>query len=73
MQRLDTLQQHFDQSLNRALQDNAHQFKVVQIQIQTLIGNVNQLQGNILEVDDHYRRTGERLDAWESQDHNEYH
>ena len=72
MQRLDTLQQYFDQSLNRALQDSANQLRVMQNQIQTLTGSVNRLQGNILEVDDHCRRTGERLDAWETQDPNEY-
>ena len=37
-----------------------------------MTGNVNQLQGNILDVDDHSRRIGEHLDAWESQDASEY-
>ena len=37
-----------------------------------MTGNVNQLQGNILEVDDHCRRTGDRLDALEIQDTNDY-
>ena len=40
--------------------------------MQTLIGNISQLQGNILEVDGHCRRTGGRLDAWETQDASEY-
>ena len=40
--------------------------------MQTLIGNVNRVQGNMLEVDDHCRRTGERLDAWEIHDINDY-
>ena len=72
MERLDTLQQFFDQLLQRALQDNANQFRSLQTQIQTIIGNLNQLQGNILEVDEHCRRTGERLDAWDLQDVSEY-
>ena len=58
MQRLGTLQQYFDQSLNRALQDSANQFIALQTQMQTLIGNVNQLAGVILEVDDHCKRFG---------------
>ena len=69
---MDTLQQYFDKALSRALQDNANQFRVLQTQIHTLTGNVNLLQGNILQVDNHCRRTGERLDAWETQDSNEY-
>ena len=72
MERLDTLQQFFDQSLRRALQDNANQFRSLQTQIQTIIGNLNQLQSNIFEVDEHCRRTGERLDAWDLQDVSEY-
>ena len=72
MERLDTLQQFFDQSLQRALQDTANQFRSLQNQIQTITRNLNQLQGIILEVDEHCRRTCERLDAWDLQDVSEY-
>ena len=66
MQRLDTLQQYFDQSISRAMQDHGKKLRILQTQIQTLIGNVKQLQGNVLEVDDHCRRTDERLGAWKA-------
>ena len=35
LERLDTLQQYFDQSLHRALQTNANQFRTLQTHIQT--------------------------------------
>ena len=40
--------------------------------MQTFIGNINQLQGNILDFVENCRRTGERLDAWEVHDSIEY-
>ena len=65
MQRFNTSQHYFDQCFNRVLQDTANQFRFLQI-------HAGQLQGNVIEVDDHCSRAGERLDAWETHELNEY-
>ena len=70
--RLDSIQRFFDQSLQRALHENSSQFKSLQAQIQNVSGSISQLQEHILEVDEHCRRNDERLDAWEIQDASEY-
>ena len=65
--RLESMQKFFDQSLQRALQENASQYRTLQSQMQTMSGNISQLQGNILEVDENCRRNCERIDSLEFQ------
>ena len=54
-----------DQSLQRALQENAAQYKNLQSQIQNVSGSLSFLQEHILEVDESCRRNCERIEEWE--------
>ena len=80
--RLESMQKFFDQSLQRALQENANQYKSLQsqiqtisgsmqFQIQTISGSISSLQENILEVDESCRRNLERIEALEVQEDSE--
>ena len=80
--RLESMQKFFDQSLQRALQENANQYKSLQSQIQTISGsmqsqiqtisgNMSSLQEHILEVDESCTRNLERIEAWEVQEDSE--
>ena len=69
--RLESMQKFFDQSLQRALQENANQHKNLQSQIQTISGSISSFQENILEVDENCRRNFERIEAWEVQEDSE--
>ena len=77
--RLESMQKFFDQSLQRALQENANQYKSMQsqlqtvsgsmqFQIQTISGNISFLQEHILEVDENCTRNLKHIEAWEVQD-----
>ena len=80
--RLESMQQLFDQSLQRALRENANQYKSLQSQVQTISGSmqfqiqpisgsISSLQENMLEVDESCRRNLERIDAFEVQEDSE--
>ena len=63
--RLESMQRMFDQSLQRALQENATQYKNLQSQIQNVSGSLSFLQEHILEVDESCRRNCERIEEFE--------
>ena len=63
--RLESMQRMFGQSLQRARQENATQYKNLQSQIQNVSGSLSFLQEHILEVDESCRLNCERIEEWE--------
>ena len=63
--RHESMQRMLDQSLQRALQENAAQYKNLQSQIQNVSGSLSFLQEHILEVDENCKRNCECIEEWE--------